>query len=550
MDQLDDSSAATILDEYLIKLQTGSPADREALLAEHPKLAKYIDCLEALDQLAPPTTSLAPLPGDVDATVGPAKGAAARTPPAQSDFGKFELLEELGRGGMGVVYKARQKDLGRIVALKMVLAGPMASQETVERFRDEARAVAGIQHPNITTVYEVGDIHGQGYIAIQFVGGSSLTQRLARGGLQPHEAARIVSAVARAVDHLHKNGVVHRDLKPSNILIDDDGKPYVTDFGLVKLLQGDSHKTTTGAVLGTPSYMSPEQAAAKSSEVGPLSDVYSVGAVLYECLTGRPPFHEATALDTLVQVLEGEPPTPRSLRPSIPRDLEKICLRCLEKSPERRYQSAAALANDLDRYLKGEAIEGLKVSTWHHLERWARREPGLAARLAALLACLVLIQVHYLVDENVNRDLHFKVVALILAWCGTAVVFQKVQNTGRWPADLPFAWSGADMFFWTVVLLIDGEAPMQPVLIGYGCLIAASGLWFQVRLVWFTLILSLLSYGGVLAAAIQERGEPPHSVHMDMIFAVGLVVLANVVAYQVHRVRALSRYYEHRPLPK
>jgi serine/threonine-protein kinase len=472
--------------------------------------------------------------------------------PAQvptSRLGKFELLQELGRGGMGVVYKARQSDLGRLVALKMILASQIQSQEVINRFHDEARAAAAVQHPNITAVYEAGELLGLPYMAIQFVDGPSLAQRLAQDRLAPEEAARIVAAVARAVAHLHSRGIVHRDLKPSNILLDSAGQPYVSDFGLVKMLEGDSHKTTTGAILGTPGYMAPEQASGYADEVGPRSDVYSIGAILYECLTGRPPFHGPTPLDTLVQVIESEPLRPRELNPQLPVDLEAICLRCLEKSPERRYPGAAAVAENLEHYLNGEPVEGLTTGWWAALGRWARREPALVSRLATLAGVLILLQINYHAAANVEMWLHAVIMGLLLLWGVASWMFQKLLNTGRWDEDVPFAWAAADMLLWTILLLVDNEAPQSPLLVVYGCLIAAAGLWFRVRLVWFVTILSLLSYAVVLTGYLMNGGEI-YGPHRQIIFAIGVLVIGSVVAYQVNRVRVLSRYYENRPLPR
>jgi len=404
-----------------------------------------------------------------------------------------------------------------------------------------------VQHPNITALYDAGQLFGQPYIAMQYIGGPSLAQRLGQGPIPPETTARIVAAVARAVHHLHTKGVIHRDLKPSNVLLDELGLPYVTDFGLVKMLGADSHKTTTGAILGTPSYMAPEQAAGRAAEVGPPTDIYSIGAILYECLTGRPPFRETTPLDTLVQVLEGEPARPREINPAIPRALEAICLRCLEKAPERRYPTAAAVADNLERFLKGEGVEGLAAGLLPRLGRWLRREPALVSRLCALAVCCLLIQINYFVAGNVELRPHLLVTVLLLAWGAVSFIFQKLLNTGRWDEDVPFAWAGADMLAWTLVLLVSGRAPQGPLVAGYACLIAGAGLWFRVRLVWFVTLLSLLSYGVIVAVYLGDGGEI-YELHHQLIFAVVLVVLGGVVAYQVNRVRALSRYYERRPL--
>lgn len=303
----------------------------------------------------------------------------------------YELFGILGRGGMGVVYKARHLALNRIVALKMVLAGEHADDEERGRLRREAEAAAQLQHPNIVQVFEVGEQHGRPFIALEYVGGGSLEQKIA-GTPQPSLfAAQLVQTLARAVHHAHEHGVVHRDLKPGNVLLATDGTPKVTDFGLAKQLQGGPRQTQSGAVLGTPSYMAPEQAAGKTRRVGPLSDVYSLGAVLYEMLTGRPPFKAETSLDTLLQVIDSDPVAPRQLNPNCPRDLETICLKCLRKEPTDRYGSAAELADDLQRFLDGEPIKARPIGTGERAVRWLRKRPALM--LGAVLALFTMIGV-------------------------------------------------------------------------------------------------------------------------------------------------------------
>ena len=307
--------------------------------------------------------------------------AAARPQPAAlapaaevRRFGDYELLCEIARGGMGVVYRARQITLDRIVALKMILAGRLATEEDLSRFRTEAEAAGRLQHPHIVAVHDVGEIDGQHYFSMEFIEGSSLSQRLLKEGPLPsRSAARYVRLIARAVHHAHRQGILHRDLKPSNILIDADDEPHITDFGLAKRLGGDSGQTRTGVVLGTPSYMAPEQAAGKIHELGPACDVYGLGAVLYECLTGRPPFRSETPLDTLMQVMERDPVPPRLLNPKADHDLETICLKCLEKDPRRRYASAEALAEDLQRYLNGETISARSFNVFDRLVRTFER---------------------------------------------------------------------------------------------------------------------------------------------------------------------------------
>lgn len=290
-------------------------------------------------------------------------------------FGEYELLTEVARGGMGVVYRARQVALDRIVALKMILSGRLANTEDVLRFRTEAEAAARLQHPHIVAVHDVGEHAGQHYFTMEFIDGTSLDQRLAQGPLASKVAARYVRILARAIHYAHKQGILHRDLKPSNILIDADDEPHITDFGLAKRLDGgNSGQTRTGTVLGTPSYMSPEQAQGKSSELGPASDIYSLGSILYELLTGRPPFCAESSLDTVMQVIDHQPVPPRLLNPKIDHDLETICLKCLEKDPHMRYASADQLGEDLQRYLNGDSINARSVNVLDRLARTLERD--------------------------------------------------------------------------------------------------------------------------------------------------------------------------------
>jgi WD40 repeat protein/tRNA A-37 threonylcarbamoyl transferase component Bud32 len=306
-------------------------------------------------------------------------------------FGDYELLEEIARGGMGVVYKARQVSLNRLVALKMILAGKLASAEEVERFRREAQAAASLQHPNIVEIHEVGEHQGQPYFSMDYVHGQSLAAMVRESPLPAHRAAQYIKSVALAVHYAHQQGTLHRDLKPANVLIDQADQPRITDFGLAKQTQNGPGLTTSGQVLGTPSYMPPEQAAHDRGPVGPASDVYALGAILYELLTGHPPFKAETAAETLLHVLESEPPSPRLLNPKLPRDLETICLKCLEKEPHRRYRTARELAEDLERFLRGEPIVARPIGSLQRLWRWRQRQPVMAALAVAIFALLLVI---------------------------------------------------------------------------------------------------------------------------------------------------------------
>jgi serine/threonine protein kinase/tetratricopeptide (TPR) repeat protein len=291
----------------------------------------------------------------------------------------YEILEELGRGGMGVVYKARQLRLNRVVALKMILAGDYAGQDAVERIMAEAEIVARLQHPNIVQIFAVGDCDGRPYIELEYVAGGSLGARLEGTPWPPRSAARLVESLASAMAEAHRMGIVHRDLKPANILMTDDGAPKITDFGLAKSIEKQSDLTRTESILGSPRYMAPEQAEGLNKEVGPAADVYALGVNLYELLTGRPPFVAPTVLATLDLVKNTEPVPPRRLQPGLASDLETICLKCLQKEPCQRYESADALAEDLTHYLNNEPILARPTSHWDRGSKWVRRRPALAA---------------------------------------------------------------------------------------------------------------------------------------------------------------------------
>jgi WD40 repeat protein/predicted Ser/Thr protein kinase len=308
-------------------------------------------------------------------------------------FGDYELLEEIARGGMGIVYKVRHVSLDRIVAVKMLLLGPLSSPEFVKRFRAEASAAASLLHANIVAIHEVGVHQGQQYFAMDYVEGQSLAKLLGNGPLPARRAAGYLKTIAEAIHYAHERGILHRDLKPSNVLIDANDQPRVTDFGLARRLEGDSELTVTGQVLGSPNYMPPEQAVGRRGKVSRRSDVYSLGAMLYHLLTGRPPFVGEGLTDTLEQVLNSEPVSPRLLNPSAPRDLETICLKCLEKEPDKRYPTAQALAEELSRFLRGEPVEARPVNHFEKAWRWCRRNPKTAILSAAVILLLLTVAI-------------------------------------------------------------------------------------------------------------------------------------------------------------
>jgi WD40 repeat protein len=396
--------------DYWRAAEAGRSPSLQTWIARYPHLAEeltdFFAAQQVVDRLAAPLRVLFPCqlrhqePAPVGTIVlGREDTTTIPADPVPQRVGDYELLEEIARGGMGVVYRARQVSLNRIVAVKMILAGPFASADDVQRFRQEAEAAAHLDHPHIVPIYEIGEWQaGDGrprmpYFSMKLIEGSSLASFGSdpQGSASSHrQAARIMATVACAVHYAHQRGILHRDLKPANILLDARGEPHVTDFGLAKRVEGDSALTCSGTIAGTPSYMAPEQAAGEK-RLTTAVDVYSLGALLCELITGQPPFRGESPLETLMQVRSQEPPRPRSRNRRVDRDLETICLKCLEKDPERRYGSALVLADDLERWLRGEPIQARRAGAWERGWKWARRQPVIAALSAAVLGLVVAL---------------------------------------------------------------------------------------------------------------------------------------------------------------
>ncbi len=364
-------AAELIYHEFILRRNAGESPDWDSLLRQFPEYADPLGLFREADQI-------------VEDGIAPSGRSTKR-------LDGYDLLQEIGRGGMGIVYRARERNLDRVVAIKRIRKGALADDEAVRRFLKEARAVSRLNHPNIVHIYSVGDCDGEPFIALELVEGPTLAERVGGRPLAPRLAGMIAAAVAHAIQYAHQNGIIHRDLKPANILLSgsaDRPIPKVTDFGAAADLEQATDQEGT-QFLGTPSYMTPEQVGPKCGAVSHLTDVYGIGALLYETLTGRPPFQADSIGETLRQVVETQPVSPRLLNPAVPRDLETICLKCLQKEPGRRYGSAAAVADDLERFLAGQPIHARPIGPAPRFRMWCRRNPGTASLVAALLLALL-----------------------------------------------------------------------------------------------------------------------------------------------------------------
>jgi serine/threonine protein kinase len=426
---LDEAAAAAceqVIAEYLDAESTGQSPDRQALLAAHPEIASELeDFLRQHDELSQLSfwwrgaVGESSTPGEHDSTMAwDHQGSNAATPQLPG----YDVLHDIARGGMGVVYKARQTSLNRVVAVKMILHGPMASEAERRRFTHEAAAAAKLKHPHIVVIHEVGEHAGQSFFSMEYVEGESLSNVIRRGQPSAKTAARWVQQAAQAVQFAHDHGVLHRDIKPSNVLVDASGAARVTDFGLAKYLAADELEeklTLTGDILGTPAYMAPEQITGPHSDIGPGCDVYALGGLLYELITGRAPFRGANNVETLMRALEEEPILPRRLNPAVPRELETIAMKCLEKRPENRYASAQAVADDLGRYLEGDSISASSPNLIDRVVRTLERsqydrEFHAWSRILFWIAGIALIT-HLVVFVNHSFDLPYPLTMQVAA---------------------------------------------------------------------------------------------------------------------------------------
>lgn len=487
-----------------------------------------------------------PAPADASTTAAETSSDAAlpECEPKGRRFGDYELIEEIARGGMGVVYKARQLGLNRVVALKMILSGDFARDDEVRRFRSEAEAAARLEHPGIVPIHEIGSAGSQHFYTMSYVDGSSLMQFCETGIEDPNAVARLVRQIAEAVDFAHKHGIVHRDLKPANILLDKQGIPHITDFGLAKCCDSSANLTRTGQIVGTPGYMAPEQAAGDSKEIGAPADIYAIGGILYFLLTGRPPFRAANVIDTLVQSLESPPVSPLQINPSIPKPLEQICMRCLERIPEQRYRSALDVAKDLDCFLQGLPIHARPPSIWQRVRRLISGSPGISVHVIALALLLSVSQLRYLLKEQKEWELHVNISGLLLGWILLCLALHWLPRNRASERIAGTALLCIDAALVTALfsLMSTPAVPPGPLLVGYPLIVVAGAMYLDVARVVIVTVASMISYVTLLLVE-PSLAEP---IHYHACFFIMLLAISACMIHQVRRVRTLKDYFESR----
>ncbi len=559
-----DSSIDSLIEQYLQRLEAGEAIDEAALREAHPDHAEELLSFIQLHRQAQSAFGW-PDPGTKNEQ-NPLWAASARKTPeslpagdssrdgagrsawswnriAEAEFplrfGPYELLEEINRGGMGVVYRAVHAQLQRVVALKVLRAGDLATAEEVQRFRTEAIASSALSHPNIIPIYEAGEAHGLFYFTMAYIDGEDLDARLKRQPMSPHELASVLLKITTAVACAHRQHVIHRDIKPSNILLDQADEPFLADFGLAHLLAAEDGLTMTGQILGTPSYMAPEQASGRARELTSAIDVYALGAVLYVGLTRQPPFSGPTPFDVVMQVIDRHPPRPSQLNRKIPRDLEAICLKAMAKAPEDRYDTAEALAEDFRCYLRGEPVRIDRPTLPQQVKMWWQREPVLVSHLCAVLTVTIIMIIAYLLGQGkISPERFMLKLSLMSSWGLISILMQYLARFNHHRYKVYLAWATADVMIYTTLVLL-ADSPRGLLLIGYPLMIVASGLFYRVRFVTFTTTVCIL--GVILLANLVDD---PLNDRVDFlgIYIAALVVLSLCVVTMIRRIRGLIRF--------
>lgn len=529
--------AAAKLDELLQALEKRDHSRARTLLMQNPELAQWEPLLRDLHGLGDQAgLDQAGIGGEIPGVtpVDPVTGA-------EKMFGRYRLQEELGRGGMGIVYRAFQPDLARSVAVKMILGSRMAGPDEVRRFYSEARLAARVRHPHIVAIFEAGEVDGQHFYAMEHVDGISLDRhvREANGGrpLDVHEACRLMVPVIRAVGHLHREGILHRDLKPANLLMDRSGQLHVADFGLATVLNPDFRQTLSGTILGTPAYMPPEQAAGRIGELTPQSDVYSLGAILYELLAGRPIVQDDSPARMLLQVIEREPSPIRQFNRHVPLALWWVVRRSLEKKSADRYATADAFADDLDRFLRDEPVDARSDAWSREIVRIARRHPPVTYRLMAISAALAVVAARVAWYPD-SLEFYAPVMTAIVVWAALVILWERLWQ--QWPPRreaVSNAMTQSDVVVLTYIMQITSSVD-GPVMALYHIVISAAGLSLRPFRIWMAVGASLAAYAFLLMSP-PVAGVERHP-HLSVLFALSLVVCGAIAGFHARRLSILS----------
>lgn len=541
-DSPDKNSAPSIeqvIAEFVEQTEKSLSPKKEDFLRRYPQFRiELSEFFEVHDQFTNSSNKLTFAKTGTQVSMRPIGESSITTNPPQF-LGDYEILDEIDRGGMGVVYKARHQKLNRVVALKLIRSGELASEEEVQRFMSEAEAAAALNHPCIVPIYEVGAINGLVFYTMAFIEGKSLSELVKEQALDAMEAVRIVRKLCSAVAYAHSQGIYHRDLKPANVLVNSEGMPIIIDFGLAKVANHDDSLTATGQILGTPAYMTPEHAAGKAKHIGPAADVYALGAILYFLCTRQPAFSGPTPFDVLIQVLDKRPPRPSKVNKSLDKSLDVVCLKSLEKKPAERYQSAKELAVDLEKILTGEPIDGPQESSLEKLRKWWQREPILAAHTLGIGATTVVVVLFYLIRGE-SSELFYYRVGLLLIWLSLSFFLQSWVNIAQWTHVAIFSWLAIDVTIYTS-LIAFASPPRSMLLIGYPMMIVASALYYQRRFTVTKTLLCIVGFG-ILGGLFPK--EDFNKLDFIAIFMIGLVVISLCMVAMINRVRGLSRFYE------
>lgn len=531
-------SIEQIIAEFMLAAEEGQPQSPNQLVARYPSHANELKAFFEVHEQFSGKSDARQVREQAEATRQAAQESSIASNPPRF-LADYEILEEIDRGGMGVVYKAKDQKLKRIVALKLIRSGELASEEEVQRFMSEAEAAAALSHPGIVPIFEVGTWNGLVYYTMAYIEGQSLAALATESPLKANEAIKIVHRLCSAIAYAHESGVYHRDLKPANVLINEAGQPVIIDFGLAKVVASDQSLTATGQILGTPAYMTPEHASGKEKAIGPSADVYALGAILYFLNTGQAAFSGPTPVDVLMQVLSRRPAKPSKLNKNVSSELDWVCLRSLEKEPAERYQTAADLAADLQRLLQGEPIESPKESLALRLTKWWQREPILAAHTLGIGVTTIIVCVSYMLRSEYSEHFYYRM-GLLLIWLSGSFFLQSWVDLARWRDAAIYSWLCVDALIYTV-LIAFAEPPRSLLLIGYPMMIVSSAMYYQRRFLFAKSVLCLVAYSTLCWLYQGDIFDKPD---FAAIFLCGLIVITLCMHVMINRIRGLSRFYE------